>query len=226
VVALPSRSAPPAVGSGDLVADAAGGPGDQDAVAGLEVGGVDRGDGGDSGEPGCGALDEVDRLGQRGQADGCGPSTRPPNVKMASVPAGQGYVVGLQDLTWDLILISALQPACSPGSPPRPADERTAGDRCVPVGRHTPTLCVFKPHRGRWLAGRHGRPDLFLIRHIRGMHSGRWCGDSQLMRMARPMRAMSSKLGRRFQPSARQPALGGHCHGWQALLTAGPLLRF
>jgi len=88
----------------DLVADAAGGPGDQDAVAGLEVGGVDRGDGGDPGEPECGALDEVDRLGQRGQADGCGPSTRPPNVKMASVPAGQGYVVGLQDLTWDLIL--------------------------------------------------------------------------------------------------------------------------
>jgi hypothetical protein len=79
--------------------------------------GVDRGDGGDPGEPECGALDEVDRLGQRGQADGCGPSTRPPNVKMASVPAGQGYVVGLQDLTWDLILISSLQPACSPGSP-------------------------------------------------------------------------------------------------------------
>jgi hypothetical protein len=51
VVALPSRSAPPAVGSGDLVADAAGGPGDQDAVAGLEVGGVDRGDGGDPVSP-------------------------------------------------------------------------------------------------------------------------------------------------------------------------------
>ena len=84
----------------DLVAHAAGGAGDQDRLAGLQVGGVDRCDRGRPGQAERGAGDEVDRLGQGGDAD----RGRDGDVLGEGAVAQVGLGDGTEDPVADLVV--------------------------------------------------------------------------------------------------------------------------